>query len=79
MSDRDLVLVEIPEVSVKSWSPGKEGEGVPCTQVHLVIEVPAVSALFITRFKGRQAVQSLIDALVEHRDFVWPQAKGDRR
>lgn len=61
-------------LGVASWSPGAEGEGVPCTQVHMHWEIPEVDGVtFVMRFKSREAVDSLIDALIENRDYVWPE------
>lgn len=65
-------IVEVKNLGVASWSPGEDGENIPPTQVHLLYNVPALSKHpFMMRFKSREAVDSLINALIEHRDKVW--------
>lgn len=52
-----------------SWSPGGPGSTAPATQVHLHGLLQA--ARIVWRFKGPDTLDRLIDALVEHREFVW--------
>lgn len=60
------------EVNVVEWHPQEEGAGHP-TQVHVVLTFgPAMHALI--RLKSRAAAVSLIAALQEHADAVWPAA-----
>lgn len=68
----DLV-VPVEGIHVASWSPGQEGEGVPCEQVHLILKIPELDVTFVTRLKSRRATDELIAALIEHRDYVWPE------
>lgn len=65
----------VESLEVASWSPGKEGENVPPTQVHLIANMQGLGFPFIMRFKSRAAVDSLIDALIEHRDHTF--GKGE--
>lgn len=64
-------------VRVDSFSPQKEPGG-PLTEVHLSLEVqldltdPGTRFLFVSRMRTREAVQTIIDALIEHRDHVFP-------
>lgn len=60
-------------VDVQAWSPGAPEAGLPCTQVHITYEQPdEPGVVYALRFKSREALQSLIDGLIEHRDYVWP-------
>jgi hypothetical protein len=68
-------FLDIQEFGVASWSPGAEGEGVPPTQVHVLMRVGGVDMPLILRLKSRAVTDSLIAALIEHRDYVW----GDKQ
>lgn len=59
------------DLEVVSWSPGEEGENVPPTQVHILYRVTGFDASFAMRLKSKAVVDSLIDALIKHRDHVW--------
>lgn len=65
------VYVPVSDLEVASWSPGADGENVPPTQVHVLYRVKELNALFVMRLKSKEATDSLIAALVEHRDHVW--------
>jgi hypothetical protein len=54
---------------VYSWSPGEPGSTVPATQVHL--HGLCQMGRIIWRFKGPGSLDRLIDALIEHREYVW--------
>lgn len=59
-----------PHFDIFSWSPSPAGtENAPVTQVHL----HGVTSLgkFLFRFKSPRSLDSLIDALVKHREDVW--------
>lgn len=66
-------VINVEWCEVASWSEGADGEGVPCSQVHLLIKMRGTDAPLALRLKSPEAANSLIDALVEHRDYVWPQ------
>lgn len=66
------MVVPVEGINVASWSPGRDGEGIPCAQVHLILKIPELDVTFVTRLKSRRATDELIAALIEHRDFVWP-------
>lgn len=69
----DMVL-EAANLQVASWRPEPEGSDVPCTQVHILWNIPGLTeATFVVRLKSREATDDLINALIEHRDFVWPE------
>lgn len=68
------VFVPVSNMQVASWSPGAEGEGVPPTQVHILYTVEDLDVQFLMRLKSREAADALINALIEHRDYVWGEA-----
>lgn len=65
---------DVADFEVASWSPGKEGENVPCTQVHVIYHLPELGMHMVMRLKSREVCDSLIAALTEHRDFVFGQS-----
>lgn len=73
------MVAPVESIEVASWSPGPDGAGVPCTQVHLLLNVPDLDVLFVTRLKSREAADWLIAALIEHRDYVWPEGVEKNR
>ena len=58
------------EYSVYSFSPGKAGDGVPCTEVHLVLK-PVPEIAIALRLKSADALDTLIGVLLAHRRDVW--------
>lgn len=58
---------------VYSWVPGRDGQGTPL-QVHVQIplRIADVAITAVCRFKTVGALNALIDALVKHREEVWP-------
>jgi hypothetical protein len=56
---------------VYSWSPGKAGEGVAATQVHLVLPVMIDGASVVLRLKSPRALDELVAVLLQHRKDVW--------
>jgi hypothetical protein len=72
MSKTNILISEVDSMEVASWSPGWEGEEVPPTQVHVVLKVRGSNTPLVMRLKSRRATDELIAALVEHRDYVWP-------
>lgn len=71
-SDRPLVETD-GGFEVYSWTPGRDGQG-KAEQVHLVIPVTIadVRLRLVHRFKTRGALDALLDAMVKHREDVWP-------
>ena len=73
LDDSDRALVEGGGTNVYSWTPESDGKGQP-EQVHMTFDL-AVAGMRLTmvqRFKTRGALNALIDALVKHREDVWP-------
>ncbi len=68
-------VYEAANLQVASWRPGTDRSDKPCTQVHILWNIPVLTeATFVLRLKSRAAADDLINALIEHRDFVWPEA-----
>lgn len=71
----DIVPIECDGYDVYSWSPGKAGENVPATQVHLFVRAKLDDTMTIglaLRFKTARAIDEMIDVLKHHRADVWP-------
>ena len=63
---------EVPESQhIYSWSPDPAPGRSPATQVHLHFGEPP-GTVFVVRFKSPRSLSAIIDALTEHRDYVWP-------
>lgn len=63
---------EVPESThIYSWSPDPAPGRSPATQVHLHFGEPPGN-VFVVRFKSPRSLTAVIEALVEHRDSVWP-------
>jgi hypothetical protein len=70
------MIAEVEEIDVGEWNPGKIHENVPPTQVHLIFKITKLfdeGRFFVMRYKSREAVDELIQALIKHRDGVWPE------
>jgi hypothetical protein len=66
---RDMKLVDSPSYEVCSWRDGPAHSTIPCTQVHLVLNVGPVSV--VVRLKSKRALDELVGALLQHRQDVW--------
>ncbi len=71
----NLVVIDVKSLEVASWSPGEAGAGVPPTQVHILLEVPGLDEPLVLRLKSRRVADEIINALIDHRDEVWPEGK----
>ena len=65
------VVFVVKGVEVASWTPERDGKG-RLTQVHVRFHVQGSENPFVLRYKNRERLQEFIDALIEHRDNVWP-------
>lgn len=74
---RRLIAAPGDGYDVYSWSPGRAGEGVPSTQVHLVLPVDAAKSVAL-KLKSPRALDELVGALLQHRRDVWPTGRDDR-
>jgi len=77
LDERAIAVVLSDGYHVYSWSPGRAGEGVPSTQVHLALpfKVAGVEASVTLRMKSARALDELVAVLLQHRKDVW----GDPR
>ncbi len=68
---------EVPEeLHVYSWSPDPDPHSLtPPTQVHLHFGKPP-GPVFVVRFKGTGSLDAIIDALIEHRTYVFGPRKA---
>lgn len=73
LDEQDRPFVEFEHLEVYSWTPERDGKGKP-EQVHLKMDVKiaGVPLTLVQRYKGKGALNSLIDALTKHREEVWP-------
>lgn len=67
----DYAVLEIVPYEIQSWTPLPDGKG-PCTQVHMTINIRNSKLPLVIRFKSKQAVRHMIDALNFHMNDVWP-------
>lgn len=69
----DLRMIPSEGYHVYSWSPGKIGENVPSTEVHLAIPVMlgGARAEIMMRLKSPRALDELVAVLLQHRADVW--------
>lgn len=71
---RALIAAPGDGFDVYSWSPGLAGEGVPPTQVHLVLPVDKTRSVAL-RLKSPRALDEVVGALLQHRRDVWPSGR----
>lgn len=73
LDESDRPFVEFGKTEVCSWTPERDGRGTP-EQVHLLFDVTiaGMPMRLVQRFKGKGALNALIDALTKHREEVWP-------
>src|SRR3954449_9690381 len=73
MNLQGVLHADIEELIVGSWCPLPEGQGL-ATQVHMMIKSNIMSVPMVMRFKSRDAINQVIEALSLHRDDVWPES-----
>jgi hypothetical protein len=70
---------EVPDqAGVFEWSPDPVPGRSPATQVHLHLGGPP-GPVWVVRFKSPRTLSALIEALVEHRNNVWPDLCAECR
>lgn len=81
--DPDDLPIESETWGVASWGPSPDGSG-SLTEVHLMQRMQLTLGdgfnprlIAIARMKTRENVQAVIDALVKHRDSVFPEEHDD--
>lgn len=70
-----MLFLQGEDLRVASWTPGPEGTDIPPTQVHIIYRLDDIGATLVMRLKSRAVCNSLIDALIDHRDEVFGDAK----
>jgi hypothetical protein len=70
----ELDIIELEGIDIVEFHPLPDGKGNP-TQVHLITRPKGAPENFrlVMRFKSRQIITEVIDALVKHRNHVWPR------
>ena len=73
LDEHDRPFVQVENLSVTEWTPERDGQGNPervCLLSDVVIA--GVKLTLVRQFKTRGSLDELIDALVRHREGVWP-------
>lgn len=65
------VFHEIDGIEIAEYHPLPDGMGHP-TQVHMSLNVAGMDHPLVVRFKSRTTITEIIEALILHRDGVWP-------
>lgn len=73
IEDQGKSFVELDSFGVYSWHRERDAKGKP-EQVHLSMDVRVAGVPFtlVKRFRTPGAVNAVVDALVKHREDVWP-------
>ena len=71
---QDLEIYELEELQVNEFHPENDGKGEP-TEVHMCLKPVGAppNMLLVLRLKSKRAINEVVDALVKHRDNVWPE------
>ncbi len=75
MPQSKFLVIEVECLKVASWTPGQPRQNIPCTQVHLILNLPSLDGQFVMRIKSRRAADELIAAVIDQRDEVWSEGK----
>jgi hypothetical protein len=67
--DEPRIVVECYHVG--SWCPERDGKG-PATQVHITFHLAGDIPPMAIRLKSKLAADQMIEALIRHRNDVWP-------
>jgi len=76
-------VATVDDLQVANWAPGDVEQGDKPTQIHILFTPPMEQLIaaynlhhgipiVAIRLKSRAVVDSLIDALISHRDELWP-------
>lgn len=65
---------EIESIAVHEWTPLPDGQGSP-EEVHLAVQLVGWEHPLVLRFKDPQPIDSLVVALITHRNRVWSKAE----
>lgn len=70
--DKPMFPLPIEAVTVAEWCPNPDRENP--TQVHLIIELDETDFSMALRFKGVESLDKILNALIESRRRVFPDA-----
>lgn len=70
--DKPMFPLPLECITIAEWCPNLNRENP--TQVHMVIELEDVDFSMALRFKGTKTLDKIINALIESRRNVWPDA-----
>jgi hypothetical protein len=73
-----MSFYDIDFLDTISFCPDSNDASTPATQVHQIIQLKGVgapSAPLIARFSGAKTLDALIEALIEHRTYVFGRSE----
>lgn len=70
--DKEMLSLPVECLTVADWCPNSNREHP--TQVHLIIELEEADFSMAMRFKGIDSLDEIINALIESRRRVFPDA-----
>jgi hypothetical protein len=70
--DKPMFPLPIDCITIAEWCPNPDRENP--TQVHLIIELEDADFSMVLRFKGTESLDKIINALIETRRRVFPDA-----
>lgn len=66
-----VAYLNIEDINIAEFHELPDGQGPP-SQVHMTINVRGIPIPLVMRFKGPDTLDSIVAALVKHRNNVWP-------
>jgi hypothetical protein len=83
-----MVFLEIEEIGASSFCPDSNDASTPATQVHMTLRVKGVAdylgipktirpPTMVARFLGTGTLDAFIEALIEHRTYVFGRRQWD--
>ena len=71
--NHDAAVLQVKSYEVAAWSPGRVGEGVPCTEIHITLNVGGIEFPLVVRLKSARAADELAGLISQYRHEVWPE------
>ena len=63
----------IRDLAVVAYSPGTVEQNLPCTEVHLALDVKGMKHPLVLRLKSARAADELAGLISQYRLVVWPE------